>query len=300
MLLTLLPDLSVAPLKYAYVLRDHGGPIASISFREREIEGEKFFEAFAHLDETTTGFRSENGMLYGDAHGMGTARTKAEAIFKAISEALERWAWFSATRDPKLHSDLRLDLDSSTTGFAAFPGLGVQGARKRAHFEASERWALSAWWEGKTTHKGITVLDQEGIELKTGIPGTAVVILWKNFSNLRAYGFAASFSARAAAEKAVVELRRNIEALKHFQDNAEAINTEELSLTEKRLRFFAETKGRELFNQRLAHQGNSCAAPKLIVDMGVVGPWTQYAHVWRCLFEGGEIREKEKESYFLF
>ncbi|MGZ3658870.1 MAG: hypothetical protein ACXVB9_08600 [Bdellovibrionota bacterium] len=297
MLLTLVPDLSVAPLKYAHVHRDHGGPIASISFRERESEGLKFFEAFAHLDEAKTGYSVKGKFLYGDSHGTGTAKTKPDAIYAAVSEALERWAWDSCSRDTALRAALRYDLDPSTTGFAAFPGLGTQGARKRAYFEAAERWSLAAWWEGKLGHKPLAVSGAEGVQLITPTPACSVVVLWKMHKGLVCYGFASSYSAAAAAEKARVELLRNQDILEFYSQQS---SLPPLNLTERRLRFFAEAAGFGRFQQRLDRQGAGAGAPTLVVDRVVIGPWSQYAHVWRCLFDGGAVRENDGDDYFLF
>lgn len=300
MLHTLLPDMNIAPLKYAHVHKEHGGPIASISFRERELPGGKIFEAFATLDEKTTGFKKEGQFLYGNAHGTGTAATKPEAIYCAISEALERWAWSSAYQDPTLRKALRYDLDPSTTGFAAFPGLGLHGARKRAFFEATERWSLCMWWEGKLPHSDLKLEGVSGISLQSGVPGTATVVIWSEEHGLTHYGFASSINITAAVAKAKIELQRNKDVLEFYAAEKKKGALPPLGLTERRLRFFAEPAGYALFKERLSRKGSPSTAPVLAVDMSVRGPWTQYTHVWRCLFESSKFRENDKDDYFLF
>jgi hypothetical protein len=296
MLFTLLPDLNLAPLKYAHIHKDHQGPIASISFRERSA----FFEAFAFLDSQRTGYRPLRQLLYGEAHGMGSAATKAEAIYCAISEALERWAWQSAGSNPRNREALRFDLDPSTSGFAAFPGLGLQGARKRAYFEAAERWSLCTWWEGRLEHQFMTMDDTKGVQIQSPIPGVSVVVVWSENDSLRSYGFAASHTALSATEKAKVELRRNQDVLSFYRDEKNRIAKQDLSLNERRLAFFAEPAGVRLFSERLARPGTSSPPPALTVDQAVLGPWSQYAHVWRCLFDSPPFRENDRDDYFLF
>ncbi len=298
MLHTLLPDMNIAPLKYAHVHKEHGGPIASITFREKKNLG--VFEAFATLDEKTTGYKKEGQFLYGNAHGTGTASTKAEAIYCAISEALERWAWNTAYQEEHMRAELRYDLDPSTTGFAAFPGLGLHGARKRAFFEATERWSLCMWWEGKLPHKDLSVPGVQAILIQAPVPGTATVILWATEGGLTSYGFASSINADAAAAKARIELLRNQEVLEFFAKESAKGQLPPLGVTERRLKYFAEPAGHEKFLARLKTQGGVLPAPKLAVDLSVRGPWTQWTHVWRCLFEGPKFRENEKDDYFLF
>ncbi len=300
MLHTLLPDMNIAPLKYAHVHKDHGGPIATISFREKELPEGKIFEAFATLDEKITGFKKEGQFLYGNAHGTGTAPTKPEAIYCAISEALERWAWNSAYQDPELRKALRYDLDRSTTGFAAFPGLGLHGARKRAFFEATERWSICMWWEGKLPHTVLKLEGVEGISLLSPVPGTATVIIWSQKNGLTHYGFASSVNVAGAVTKAKIELQRNRDVLDYYFEESKKGQLPPLGLTERRLRFFAEPAGHKLFQERLARAGAKSSAPALAVDMAVRGPWSQYAHVWRCLFESPNFRENDKDDYFLF
>lgn len=251
------------------------------------------------MDSERTGYREGGKFLYGNSHGTGTAATKPDAIYAAISEALERWAWHSAYQESSLRTALRYDLDPSTTGFAAFPGLGTQGARKRAFFEAVERWSLCTWWEGRLSHKPLPA--GGGLQILTPIPSCAVVVLWKLVGGLACYGFAASYSVAAATAKARIELLRNQDVLEFFSSqNAAGAMPASLNLTERRLRYFAESAGHAAFQARVSATGGGADLPSLVVDQAVPGPWTHYAHVWRCLFEGGPFRENDMDDYFLF
>src|ERR1022692_2454767 len=60
---------------------------------------------------------------------------------------MERWAFRVKVRAPdrELYG---FDIDESSNGMAAFPGLFHTEARKRALLEAVERASVIAWWEG--------------------------------------------------------------------------------------------------------------------------------------------------------
>lgn len=82
-----------------------------------------------------------------DAHGAGYDPCQSLAIEKAITEGIERWAFFWASQTcPEL---LGLHLDPSTTGLAALPTeLGEHRVRAIAYAEALERWAHFEWIKG--------------------------------------------------------------------------------------------------------------------------------------------------------
>lgn len=292
--------ISLAAIRYAEAHRDHGGPLASISFRQSERLGERVFEAFALLDKGVTGMDAFPTGLYGASHGSGTAGRKSEAVYRAVSEALERWAWHSASQQQESRHRLGLDLDPSTTGFAAFPGLGPRSARVPALLEAGERWALGAWWERRA---GYRALDPgppwegvKGIELLAPVAHGRVALLWKDLPRFRAYGFAAGTTLPAAVRKAAVELGRNIQVLEFAEGGAAAANR-----AERRLLFFSGDTGRRAFDQRLVtHSSSPLEAPSLIVDCQVPGPWAKYTHVWRCLFDPAGLHDPGTDDYFDF
>jgi hypothetical protein len=293
--------ISLAHFRYARIHKDHGGPIARLSVRESQRLGEKVFEAFALLDEKAGLPDTDTSNLYGNWHGSGTAPGRAEAVYRALSEALERWAWSQASS----REELGFQLDSSTTGFAAFPGIHSRSPRAAAYLEAAERWSLDAWWEerlGQRLLQGLPWEGVRGIQILSPLRGTFVVILWKDCEHFRAYGFAGGVTVPAAAQKAAVELGRNIQVLDYQRSVAGTPQGEPSSRNERRLLFFAGKKGRELFDRRVARTVNGLsAAPDLAVDGAVPGPWTRYAHVWRCLFDPrGLTRDSLADDYFHF
>lgn len=287
--------LSLAPLFYARVHAADNGPIQTLEARKSVRLGEEVFEAFATLKPDLLGSYEQESNLYGRFHGTGTSVNRAEAIYKAISEALERWAWLGSQEN----RNLGLDLDNSTTGFAAFPGLGKKCPRSIAYHEAVERWCLSAWWEKKIGHNFLEANSSAwsaGIALKSPVPRSVCVILWKDFTAFRAYGFAAAATVEGAQEKAKVELGRNIHVLEHHKK----VGGEPGTRNEERLLFFASEEGKLRFNQRLGEKGSSVSAPDLVIDCPVPGQWSQYTHVWRCLLDPKDLYDPGEKDYFHF
>ena len=260
-MLPLLPDLNFAALKYAYALKQHGGPISSVSYLEQELHGVKAFEGYAELDEKTGA--SAKTRFWG--------ATKSDAVNGAISEALKAWAIQAAKRDPVLRETLLLSKDSSARGFAAYPGLGVQGAMKRALFDAARSWTLATWLEGAHAHAEAKLEGFQAISIKGPIRGLAVVLLWREPAS---YASAAGATQGAALEAARFRLP------------------------------LAELRGPSPFQrkvqERLKATGTMLATPRLVVDTSLRGPWTEYAHVWRCLFDSSAIRGNDKGDEFLF
>ena len=106
----------------------------------------KGYEAYCNL---VPGLKSSisSFSLYSNVDGMGSDQNKSVAYFKAISEAMERWAFYSLTSSQH-RNDFGFDIDSTSSGFAAFPGFTKRPAAYYARLEALERWALVSWWFG--------------------------------------------------------------------------------------------------------------------------------------------------------
>lgn len=272
-----------------------------LSARESLRLGKSVFEAFCTLKPGLVE-KPQLSNLYGNFDGSGTASQKSEAVYRAISEALERWAWFGSSNLPHA-SNLGLDRDSSTNGFAAFPGIFPASARRLAFYEALERWSLGAWWEGKISHRNFSTGSESvsAIELESPIQGGSAVVAWYDSPTFRAYGFAAGKNQEFAFNKACVELGRNVHVLEYYHSMAATLAANPSTINEKRLVFFASPQGKDLFAERIAKKVLSMAAPpKLIVDQQVQGPWSQYTHVWRCLFDPSSLYDSGEKEYFHF
>ena len=134
--------LSVAGYRYRNVLESEGagrGAARIFGLRSADVSGKR-------LDKVVS--RRKKFALYSDADGTGTSETPMVARYMAISETMERWAYRVKVRanDRELYG---FDIDESSNGMAAFPGLFHTEARKRALLEAVERVSTS-WWARST------------------------------------------------------------------------------------------------------------------------------------------------------
>lgn len=294
--------MNLAPLKYRPVLAEYGGPIHRIAIRELEATPTlpRRYESLAYLCEDLRS--KEEGQVYGGADGTGTSTSPSVARFKAISEALERWAFHDKLRSAEAPR-FGFDLEPSTTGMAAFAGLTSRPSRRLALFEAIERYSLSAWWEGLLPSEPLS-RTRHGIRLNTPWTEAEIVITWnsKNPSAVT-YGFAASRSIASAFEKAETERDRNERVLQIF-NSSEKSDLEKLRRNERRLLHFASRAGHETFLARVASSlklDAPVAAPRLIIDSRIPGPWDRYTTVWRCLFDApSKAHQKSDPGYFLF
>src|SRR4051812_18550664 len=138
--------LSLAGLRYRNVLAEFGGPVERIEAGHFFVRGRPAILANATLSQGL--IRKERLFLFSDAHGTGVAPVASVARHKAVSEALERWAFHSLVRSERAEQ-FGFDVDPSTTGMSAFPGVLRRQARRSAVLEAVERFSLIAWWEGR-------------------------------------------------------------------------------------------------------------------------------------------------------
>lgn len=274
--------LTLASLRYRNVLRAHGGPIERIESGTFPIRGRRVVLANARLN---PGLIQKGALaLFSDADGTGTDRVASVARHKAVSEAMERWAFHSLVRSDRA-AEFGFDIDPSTTGMSAFPGLLRRQARRSAVLEAVERFSLSAWWEGRV----------EGRAFETDWPGVSAVAINGPFGGITVvvyartewggyvYGHAAEESFGAACDRAVAELARHEWVLRSSWLAYVAGNKPTpTNIFERRCIFFASDEGHELFQQRLgASVIGTAPRPEVICDSDIPGPWDRYATVWR-------------------
>jgi len=320
-----LEKINLAPWKYRNILKENCGPIERLSVKIPEhcqdgsatncdanttkypedwldANSTKYYEAYAYLKPELRPKTPILHQIYGNPDGTGTAVQKNIACYKAISEALERWAFYSISCGEHAKT-YGFDQDPTTTGMAAFPGLSKGRAQTIAADEAIERWALVSFWENK-----IPVLqlqeNSSGIKLLTPWTQTNTVILWeKNLDpEFYFYGFATEKTLALAISKARVELFRNQRALSKFFRKHK--NTILQRTDEKRLIYFAQKNGHKHFLERTqiaAHIKTIPILPQTLINTEVLGPWSQYTTVWRCLFKTQSEKYLLNETnYFLF
>lgn len=305
--------INLAPIRYRNIHQDFGGPISRLSFREfYNRENILQYEAYAYLKDELRPDWIREGSLYGSADGTGTAKSRSLAVYKAISEALERWAFFQTCRSVN-SSKFGFTVEPNTSGMAAFPALTASAARRIAQAEAVERWLICQWWQGRVP---VVPLFSSGLETSGAIQllgpwvGLKTCIVWAQKEHGVSYGFASANSLKVAAAKAEIERFRNERALAlHAQsrgdlfslgsENAHSVE----SFSEERIRFFASEYGKCLFLDRVKNSTAIRLAPKLpavIVDSKIAGPWEKFAFVWRVLFKSDALHLSESSSFFFF
>lgn len=279
---------SLAPLKYRNVLASDGGPIAKIEFQECSVAGAPAAEARAYLkEELFPGSQPVN------ADGAGTHSSPLIARFMAISEAIERWALRALVTSGDV-ARYGLNVDITSNGIAAFPGLFDYQARKRAYSEAIERHCLISWWEGilPTIPLAFPGLKELGIEIINPYSKHSVALLWKLCNN-NYYTFAFSYghNLENAVWRAGIELERTEEILHgYYARNPEPKLTEILRIDDiilRRMVYFSTRHGFKRFLERLKNTP-TCPPkqkPNVIFDGKIPGPWSKYATVWRVVFE---------------
>lgn len=282
--------LSLAPLKYSRVRSEAGGPVASVEVGKGVLfGGRRCYNASARLRDGLRPARAVPLALYSDDDGSGTDSSRSVACYKAISEAIERWAFYSVSSSG-VACEYGFDVEPTTDGMAAFPGFGPSGARATARAEALERWAVLEWWRGSLAARSrpVPFKGASGLEILTPIRNCAVALLWTAGLECpgAAYGFAGAADFSAAAEKALVELSRNQRVLKARAARASGAAPE--AGGERRLVWFSEPQGHASFLERAARSfalpEGSGGAPQLLVDREVPGAWSRYATVWRTLY----------------
>lgn len=280
--------LSLAAYRYRNVLQPDGGPIARVSVREFSVFGRKLFQSNAWLADGLIPHRRKFA-LYSDADGTGAASVPMVARYMAISEAMERWAFHTKVRaaDRELYG---FDLDESSNGMAAFPGIFHSQARKRAMLEAIERASVLAWWEG--LHDGVVrSTDWPGINalvLPSPIGyGVTVLAFRASRPDAFAYGHGAAPNFFGACERAVMELARHEYVLGlHRISKGVSMPEAPSDLFERRALFFSTPEGHALFQERLHRKARGSGYRASIVhDTEIRGPWSRYASVWRVLID---------------
>jgi hypothetical protein len=296
--------LSLAAFRYRNVMVSAGGPIERLEVADATVFGQRGFLANAYLVKGMAGNREGNA-LYSRANGSGTDASPMVARFKAVSEAMERWAHWEMHASAERHK-YGLEVDPSSNGFSAFPGLWRRQARQGALLEAAERFNLLNWWEGR-----LPALESEtrwpGVKAATicsQAPGITVILFKRTEAGFVAYGHAAAMDFDTACWRAAGEMERHAQVVSRFALSHAGKIRDQLPAgahpLERRSLFFALDEGHELFLERLRSPARAQAELKLVYDGPVPGPWTRYADVWRVVYAPPSRRFLGmEENYFM-
>ena len=275
--------LSFAPIFYRDVFQDRGGPIASVYSSELPIFGQNIYQANAFLSpDLITG--KPRHAIFGNADGTGSSADPAVAEHIAISEALERWAYFETHRTSG--TKFGFDHDRSSNGMAAYPGFRRQ-ARRRARFEALKRFAIVGWWDRRfrATVLSAPYRDVGLVRIQHGMDfGEVVVLYHQSHNGLVAYGHAAGSNLAAATSRAAVELVRAEYVLaRHRAHGGLAEVTDPF---ERRWLYYSSPEGYADFLDRVYGGPEKPASKwKTIFDGPIPGPWSKWTVVWRHCVE---------------
>ena len=275
--------LSLAALNYREIFATDGGPIERVSTGSIDVLGRSAHQANAYL---APGLIQNKPPLsvYGNADGTGASGSEQVARHMAISEALERWAFYSVAQG-KDAAKYGFDVDGSTNGMAAFPGFFKGQARKRAQLEALERWALVSWWSGHMHASvvgdamfGVTALRLE----HSATFGEVAVLFRRSAAGHVSYGYSAGSTFRTAAARAAVELARNEFVVGYYKLRSVARDVP--NCFEQRCLYFAGEEGHAEFLRRVFDRKPLREAEWAVrFDGELPGPWSKYATVWRVV-----------------
>jgi hypothetical protein len=298
--------LSLAAYRYRNILATAGGPVERLQLADMAVLGRREFLANAFLSESVVG-RFWQDQVFNPAHGSGTSPSPMVARFMAISETMERWAHWEL-HDSADKQKYGFDVDPSSNGMAAFPGMFRRQARPGALMEGSERFNLLHWWEGRlpaaesdTRWPGV-----QAATICSEAPGVTVILFRRTEEGFTAYGHAAAMDYAAACRKAAIEMERHALIIARYAHTHAGKLTDQLPAgahpIERRALFFASEAGHELFLERLRSAPRQAAArPRLVFDGPVPGPWTRYADVWRVVYAPPSDRFLgTEENYFLW
>ncbi|GAB1489005.1 hypothetical protein MASR2M8_14560 [Opitutaceae bacterium] len=273
--------LSLASIRYRDVFADDGGPIERVLTGDCAILGQKQKQANAFLRPELSVGKPPHA-VYGQADGTGSAASPSIACHMAISEALERWA-FLATHRSKEGARYGFDVDRSSNGMAAFPGLFRRQAARRARMEALERYALISWWDGRFAAERVASpfpgVDVIRIHHNAGC-GEVVILAQKSRAGV-AYGHAAGSTLTSATFKAAVELARADFVISAHR--AKGAIVQAANYLERRALHFSTEIGYDQFQARLRSRPNRPAPVwRPVYDGEIMGPWSRWTTVWRC------------------
>ena len=291
---------SLAAINYRDIFASDGGPIERISSGSIDVLGKRAHQANAYLAPGL--IRGKPTLsVYGNADGTGASDSAQVARHMAISEALERWAFYDLSQSASA-PQYGFDVDNSTNGMAAFPGFFKGQARKRAYYEALERWALVSWWSGhmRAAVVGDALLGVTALRLEHSAKFGEVAILFRrSAAGHVSYGYSAGSSFKSAATRAAIELARNEFVVGYYKLRSAV--REVPNCFERRCLYFAGEEGHGEFLRRVFdRKPQRDSTWKVCFDGELPGAWSRYATVWRVVPEMPSRDYLDPKNAFFF
>ena len=295
---------NLAAFRYRNAFVTAGGPVERVEMADLSILGRREFLANAYLRPGLVKDR-ETRVMFSQANGSGVSSSPMVARFMAISEAMERWAYdlLHAADTP----GYGFDIDPSSNGMAAYPGLFRRQARPGALMEATERFNVLNWWEGRlpASESSTRWTGVRAATICSEAPGVTVILFKRTAGGHFAYGHACAMDYEGACRKAAVEMERHELVTAHFAVTHAGRIENQLPAAahpiERRSLFFATDAGHELFLERLRSGPHKPAPkPRMVFDGPIPGPWSRYADVWRTVYEPPSDRFLGMEENYFF
>lgn len=287
--------LNLAPWYYRHLLYPNDFIEVPEFYNVKLGNGESYFEANVVLKEKHRPLWIEKSSLYKDCDGSGASEFKNVAVYKAISEALERMAFYYSV-DSK---QFGFNENPTTTGMAAIPHFRKIHAQRYAMLEAVERLGIHLFNLSKLKTNEIKRNDSiKHFVLDLNLNKVIVSIVASKYENFYIYGFAGGYTLEQSFKKALIELERN---RRLFIKNSNFISNK-LSVVDESLLFFASESGNEKF-YKLIEKSPQSSLPinnKLICDEEIIGPWSKYTTVWRALYSDIYFDCSQDKTYFMF
>ena len=292
--------ISFAPLFYSKLINNKE-IIYDISYYDVTlIDGVKLFESQVTLNSNLR-CNFDKSEIYSDVDGGGTSKYKNIAIYKSLSEALERWAFYDNVNSTSGRVQFGFDINPTTTGMAAFPSLTIKCSRALAYNEAVERFILDCFNHGigKYVEHKTEINGLRHFELLTPFENHYVSILNYNSGSRNYYGFSSGKSIKDSFSHSLIELSRNIRVLEKISNN---FNYEKLNnINDKRLIYFSKDEGNIEFLEKFLKLSNTIPfRPEIKIDSEIKGEWSKYTKVYRILFEQKHKENFDQLNYFLF
>jgi len=287
--------LNLAPIRYAMVAEE-GGPVENLEYGQISYLNRAWHQCRATLLPEFRHPMGEKLCLFNAADGSGMGQTRLEARARAVSEALERWAYQESSSGPDslLYGYQYAD---STKGMAAFPSLFPGQARRAAVAEAHEYYAIDAWWAGTLRHWIINRDDATIVFIDQPEYAGYIALAIRNLDlnqYVASYGIGSGTTPQEAELKAQLEACRSESILQARERIPENARRRPVLETEQNLLRFASPEGHTIVLDRLASQPwLPPIKPKVVFDGPVKGPWNKYTHVWRHALQPFPVRSQK-------
>ena len=293
--------LNLAPWYYRNLLGKNNILECPEFFEINLLNGQRNYEAVVSLKENLRPKWVPSSKIYRNSDGSGTSKYKNIAVYKSISEALERLAFYELVDQQK--AEYCFDLNPTTTGMAAYPSIFSSQARIHAKQEAVERWAIHQF---NLNHLPLKKYASEIVNLthyEIIVPFNDVKVSLLSFmcNDFYVYGFAGGQNLKQSFDKALIELDRNIRVLKKAYSLDHKESDYKLA-TDKTILFFASEEGYLLFKDKVMQAPRKIfnKEPKVLCDVELKGEWSKYTRVWRYLLEDSYFNCASDRKFFMF